>query len=47
MFNYYLSQLWIHIEMAFGLLCAKWEILQKNLKFSLVKNSKIVEACAR
>ncbi len=46
MFNYYLSQLWIHIEMAFGLLCAKWEILQKNLKCSLVKNSKIVEACA-
>ena len=33
--------------MAFGLLCTKWEILQKNLKCSLVKNSKIVEACAR
>jgi hypothetical protein len=46
-FNYYLSQLRIRIEMAFGLLCTKWEILQKNLKCSLVKNSKIVEACAR
>ena len=46
-YNYYLSQLRIRIEMAFGLLCTKWEVLQKNLKCSLAKNSKMVEACAR
>jgi hypothetical protein len=46
-YNFYLSQLRIRIEMAFGLLTTKWRILRRNLETSLKNSAKIVEACAR
>lgn len=46
-YNYFLSQLRIRIEMAFGLLTTKWSILQTNLANDLVLNSQVVMACAR
>ena len=30
-YNYFLSQVWIRIEMAFGLLTTKWQILKRPL----------------
>ena len=45
-FNFYLSQLRICIEMAFGRLSGKCTILQKKLKQSLPKASKIINCCA-
>jgi hypothetical protein len=46
-FNYYLSQLRICIEMAFGLLTNKWRVLQKHLETNLENSSRVLEACAR
>jgi hypothetical protein len=46
-FNFFLSQLRIRIEMAFGLLQTKWAVLQKPLVTSLSMSAKILEACAR
>ena len=46
-FNFYLSQLRIRIEMAFGLLVNKFRILKQPLPYRLNKNSKIVMVCAR
>jgi hypothetical protein len=46
-FNYFLSQLRIRIEMAFGLLTNKWRILRKHLETNLVNSSHVLEACAR
>ena len=46
-FNFYLSQLRIRVEMAFGRLVRKWAILQGKLCCSLVMNSKIITACGR
>ena len=46
-FNYFLSQLWIRIEMTFELLTTKWRILRKHLETKLTNSSKILEACAR
>lgn len=46
-FNFYLSQLRIRIEMAFGLLTNKWRILRTALSCKMAKNSLILEVCAR
>ena len=45
-FNFYLSQLRIRIEMAFGLLRCKFRILKKPLEKSMAVNSKIIMTCA-
>ena len=46
-FNFYLSQLRIRIEMAFGLLTNKWLILRRNLTTSLAMSGVVLVACAR
>jgi hypothetical protein len=46
-FNYFLSQLWICIEMAFGLFTTKWRVLCKHLETKLTNSSKVLKACAR
>jgi hypothetical protein len=46
-YNFYLSQLRIRIEMAFGLLTNKWRILRKHLETKLKNSSRVLEACAR
>ncbi|KAL7542523.1 hypothetical protein ACHAWF_007216 [Thalassiosira exigua] len=46
-FNYYLSQLRIRVEMAFGRLCNKFRILSGKVEGSLDRVSAILNACAR
>ena len=46
-YNFYLSQLRIRIEMAFGRLTTKWRIFRKNLNCSMEKNARICNAAAR
>ena len=46
-FNFYLSQLRIQIEMAFGLMTNKWLILRRNLTTSLAVSALLLTACAR
>ena len=46
-FNYYLSQLRIRVEMAFGLLTTKFRLLRKGLNFYNEKNSLVIRACAK
>jgi hypothetical protein len=48
-FNFYLSQLRIRIEMAFGLLTTKWRILRVTCSANVVDGTlaKIVETCTR
>ena len=46
-YNFYLSQLRIRIEIAFGLLTTKWRIFRRNLDFSTQKNCKIVRVAAK
>ena len=46
-FNFYLSQMRIRIEMAFGRLVQKFGILKKNLVGELASSSKIITACSR
>jgi hypothetical protein len=46
-FNFYLSQLCIRIEQAFGLLVSKWRIFKKPLEAKLFRVGHIVQACAR
>lgn len=46
-FNYFLSQLRIRIEMAFGLFTNKWRVCRKPLETNLVNASRVLEACAR
>ena len=46
-YNFYLSQLRIRIEMAFGLLCGKWAILQQRLQLDLKNVGKLFMCCAR
>ena len=46
-YNFYLSQLRIRIEMAFGRLTTKWRIFRKNLDCTLQKNSLICSVAAR
>ena len=45
-FNFYMSQLRIRIEMAFGRLVNKFRILKRPLETKLKKSSKITMACA-
>jgi hypothetical protein len=45
-FNFFLSQLRIRIENAFGLLTTKWKILRKPLECSLKTNADILQICA-
>jgi len=37
----------IRIEMAFGLLCGKWSILQRHLQLDLKNAGKLLMCCAR
>ena len=47
-FNFYLSQLRIKIEQAFGLFTTKWRILRGNLKNCQLKTvKKVIEVCAK
>jgi DDE superfamily endonuclease len=46
-FNYFASQLRIRVEMAFGLLVMKWEILQKPLRIHPFRIWKLVVALGR
>jgi DDE superfamily endonuclease len=46
-YNFYLSQLRIRIEMAFGLMTNKWRILRAPLQTSLAKSSEVLECCSR
>lgn len=45
--NYYISQLRIRIEMAFGLLTTKWRRLRAMLNFANTKNSQIIRVCTK
>jgi hypothetical protein len=46
-FIFFLSQLRIRIEIAFGLLTTKWRILRRPLECSLQTNARILAICAR
>ena len=46
-FNFYLSQLCIRIEMAFGRLVNKWQVLKIKQNFRLKKTSEILLTCAQ
>jgi hypothetical protein len=46
-YNYYLSQLRIRIEQAFGLLTTKWRIFRSNLNADLSMASDIINAASR
>jgi DDE superfamily endonuclease len=46
-YNFYLSQVHIRIEMAFGLLCNKWRILQRPLQVNIKNAGKVFLCCAR
>ena len=46
-YNYYLSQLRIRVEMAFGLLTTKFRLLRHGLNFYNKKNSLVIQACSR
>ena len=45
-FNYFLSQLRIRIEMAFGRMTTKWRILRWNLENGTRRNSRIIRVYA-
>ena len=46
-FNFYRSQMRIRIEMAFGRIVRKFQVLKRNIEGKLSKISSIVMACAR
>ncbi|KAE9350284.1 hypothetical protein PF008_g6521 [Phytophthora fragariae] len=46
-YNFYLSQLWIRIEMAFGLLVNKWQILKRPLVVDFVNVKKVIKTCMK
>ncbi len=46
-YNYFLSQLGIHIKMSFGLLTSKFRILRCNLATTLSVTAIVLECCAR
>jgi hypothetical protein len=46
-YNFYLSQLRIRVEMAFGRLSTKWRIFRRNLDMSTAWNSVVVMTAAR
>lgn len=45
-FNFYLSQLRINIECAFGILVRRWGVLWRPLEFSHERQPKLIMACA-
>ena len=46
-YNFYLSQLRVRIEMAFGLLTTKWRILRTTLRRSCANNTKMILLCMK
>ena len=46
-YNFYLSQLQIRIEMAFGRLTTKWRKLRTTLNFASAKIGKIIRVCTK
>jgi hypothetical protein len=46
-FNFYLSQLCIRVEQAFGLLVNMWRVLKKPLEVALWRTTTVVEAAMR
>jgi len=46
-FNFYLSQLRIEVECAFGALIQRWGILWRGLRVSLRSATEVIEACMR
>ncbi len=46
-FNFYLLQLRIHVEQAFGLLVTKWQVFKKPLEVKLWRTTLVVEAAMR
>jgi hypothetical protein len=46
-FNFHLSQMRIRIEMAFGRLVRKFQVLKRKIEVKLGKISQIISACAR
>ncbi|KAE8997919.1 hypothetical protein PF011_g15270 [Phytophthora fragariae] len=46
-YNFYLGQLRIRIEMAFGLLVNKWQIFKRPLVVDFVKVRKVVKTCMK
>lgn len=46
-YNFYLSQLRIRIEMAFGLMTSKWRILRKPLEVDLKNARKVIVSICR
>ncbi len=46
-YNFFLSQLRIRIEMTFGMLPAKWQILKRPLQVIIRNTGKVFPTCAR
>lgn len=46
-FNFYLSQLPIHVEQAFGLLVTKWPVFKRSMKVILWQTPLVAEAVVR
>ena len=46
-YNFYLSQLRIRIEMAFGPLTTKWRRLRTTMDFLPAKNAKFIHVCTK
>ena len=46
-YNFYLSQLRIRIEMSFGRLVNKWQILKRKMNYRLTTTSDILLVCAK
>jgi hypothetical protein len=46
-YNFYLSQMRIRIEMAFGMLTSKWRIFKTKLENSVQTNANIIEVATR
>jgi hypothetical protein len=45
--NYFHSSLRMHVEKSFGMLVARFGVLWKPLKFSLIRVAQIISACMR
>ena len=43
-FNYFLSSLRVHVEQAFGILVARWAVLQSTLAYSIEVTMSVVRA---
>ena len=46
-YNFYLSQLRIRIEMAFGLLVSKWRVLKSKLNVKIANATNVIHVCMR